>query len=246
MQTVFPAEGSAVAVAGALGPASLADYVDDAELAWARRHNNDGVTDFSGQLDALASADLVVGFELPPSLKRHLHGQGRPYISFHVHALRLLRDLCLGASTNCPDIARALQDLVLPASEITRQVHHHRALCLNRSLPLLKFPAGLPVLIGQTERDSVLIRDNTGRIGDVYTMYPPIFESALLSRGVTLQASLCTPLGNKRHGEEHAHCPRPRGFTARAAHSCDAAKPCEQGSEGCNCDIDNLITRQIS
>ena len=159
LQTVFPAEGSAVAGAGALGPASLADYLDDAELAWARRHNSGGVTDFSDQLDALASADLVVGFELPPSLKRHLHGQGRPYISFHIHALRLLRDLCLGASTNCPDIARALQDLVLPASEITRQVHHHRALCLNRSLPLLKFPAGLPVLIGQTERDSVLIRD---------------------------------------------------------------------------------------
>lgn len=159
VQTVFPAEDSAADGPGTLGPAALAEYTADAESAWSRRYDGADLADFGGCLEALGRTDLVVGFELSPGIKRHLNRQRRPYISFHVHALRMLRDLALGACTNCPDIARELERFVLPASEITRQVHHHRALCLMRRLPLLNFPAGLPLLIGQTERDSVLIAD---------------------------------------------------------------------------------------
>ena len=164
LQTVFPAEGSAVAAAGKLGPAALAEYTAEAELAWARRYDSDKLVDFDACLTALGRADLVVGFELSPSLKRHLHRQQRPYISFHVHALRMLRDLCLGATTNDPAIAGLLAGVAVPDEEVVRQVRRFRALCAFHRVPALAFPAGLPVLIGQTARDSIIIEG--GRFAD--------------------------------------------------------------------------------
>ena len=164
LHTVLPAEGSAAAGADQLGPAALADYTQDAEGAWARRYNSNKLVDFSACLKALGSADLVIGFELPPSLKRHLHQRRRPYISFHVHALRMLRDLCLGATTNVPAIAALLAKVTVPDEEILRQVRRFRALCKFHRVPALSFPASLPVLIGQTARDSILIKG--GRFAD--------------------------------------------------------------------------------
>jgi len=164
LQTVFPTQGSAVAGAGKLGPAAVADYTADADLAWARRYDSDKPVDFAACLSALGRADLVVGFELPPSLKQHLHRKHRPYISFHVHALRMLRDLCLGATTNHPAIAGLLAGVAVPDDEIVRQVRRFRALCEFHRVPALTFPAGLPVLIGQTARDSIVIEG--GRFAD--------------------------------------------------------------------------------
>ena len=164
LQTVFPAEGSAVAGAGKLGPAALAEYTAEAELAWARRYDSDKLVDFDACLTALGRADLVVGFELSPSLKRHLYRQQRPYISFHVHALRMLRDLCLGATTNDPAIAGLLAGVAVPDEEVVRQVRRFRALCAFHRVPALAFPAGLPMLIGQTARDSIVIEG--GRFAD--------------------------------------------------------------------------------
>lgn len=159
VQLVFPETGSLLAGAGLLRKAAIADYEADAELAWARRFDVEDPGIFQRYLDALLGFDLVVGFELPPTLKRHLHRNAKPYISFHIHALRMLRDLCLGATTNCATIATQLNRFVLPAQEISSQVHRHRALCRFHNLPIFRFPAGLPVLVGQTERDSVLIQD---------------------------------------------------------------------------------------
>ena len=156
---VFPQSGSVLAGAGLLKKAALADYEADAELAWARRFDVGDPGLFQRHFDTLGGYDLVVGFELPPTLKRFLHRHGKRYISFHIHALRMLRDLCLGATTNCPAIAAQLGRFVVPAQEISSQVHRHRALCRFHNLPMFRFPAGLPVLVGQTERDSVLIQD---------------------------------------------------------------------------------------
>lgn len=153
----FPAEGAALADSGALKAPALESYLEDPEAAWALRHGAVAVTDFPAVLDSLASADLVVGFELPPALKRSLHHSGKPYLSFHIHALRMLPDLCFGATTNVPQIAQWLDAETLPEAAIARAVHHHRALCRFHNLPALQVPAGLPVLIGQTARDSVLI-----------------------------------------------------------------------------------------
>ena len=93
-----------------------------------------------------------------------LHRQQRPYISFHVHALRMLRDLCLGATTNDPAIAGLLAGVAVPDEEIVRQVRRFRALCVFHRVPALAFPAGLPMLIGQTARDSIVIEG--GRFAD--------------------------------------------------------------------------------
>lgn len=44
----------------------------------------------------------------------------------------------------------------------------------------------------------VLIRDETGRLGDTYTLYPPIVEQAFRARGLAITGTICTPLGVDR------------------------------------------------
>lgn len=159
IETVCPAPGMALSAQNGVGAAALDDYRSDAEAAWARRYDTADPDVFAPQFRALAAADLVVGFEMPPTLKRLLHRNGRPYISLQIHALRMLRDLCFGATTNCPYIAHELQRCLLPAAAVDTQVSRHRAACAALNLPVFKMPIGLPVLIGQTERDSILIQD---------------------------------------------------------------------------------------
>ena len=66
-------------------------------MAWARRYDGNEVDAHAGFVGELEGVDVVVGFELPPAIKRVIHAQGVRYISFHIHALRFLPDLCLGA-----------------------------------------------------------------------------------------------------------------------------------------------------
>lgn len=132
-------------------------YRADAMLAWAARFDTPQLDVFPEVLRRAVEADLVVGHELPPSVKRHLHANGRRYVSFYIHPLRMLRDLCLGATTNDPAIADALVRVAVPEAEVRAQVHRFRALCHFHRLRAFAFPEGLPVLVGQTERDSVLI-----------------------------------------------------------------------------------------
>jgi hypothetical protein len=139
-------------------PAALADYRESADHAWARRYDAVEPDAFLPVFDQLLESDLVVGFELAPTIKRWLHGRGRPYVNFYVHPLRFLRDLCLGATTNSTRIADLLRAHQIQQMEIDSQVRRFRALFARRQLPACAIPAGLPVLIGQTERDSVLIR----------------------------------------------------------------------------------------
>lgn len=139
-------------------------YATDGTGAWAARFDAYQPLPFPALQRQLLEAHLVIGFELPPALKRLLHEQGRRYLSFHIHALRMLRDLCLGATTNCPLIADALARQIVPAIEVQAQVHRFRALCRFHRQPAFALPDGLPVLVGQTERDSVLIQD--GRFVD--------------------------------------------------------------------------------
>ena len=143
-----------------LGGSVVADaYRAHPLAAWASRFDTPRLDVFPRLLERATEADLVVGHELPPSIKRHLHARGRRYISFHVHALRMLRDLCLGATTNCPTVAKALAREAVSESEVHAQVHRFRALCRFHHLPAFAFPEGLPVLVGQTEHDSVLLQD---------------------------------------------------------------------------------------
>ena len=145
-------------------PGAWADFQRDPDAAWAERYDAPALDLFPGLLDRAAEFDLVVGFELPPVLKRELQRRGLRYLSIHIHALRMLRDLCLGATTNDPVIAALLAGAAVPQAEVTRQTHRFRALCAFRLVPALAFPPGLPVLVGQTARDSILIED--GRFAD--------------------------------------------------------------------------------
>lgn len=159
LEVVHPparARGDA-AVAAMGGTAVWGAYTASAADAWAQRFDDPQTLPFPGLQQQLLESELVIGFELPPALKRLLHGQGRRYVSFHIHALRLLRDLCLGATTNCPLIAEALARHAVPDIEVQAQVQRFRALCRFHPLPAFAFPEGLPVLVGQTEGDSVLI-----------------------------------------------------------------------------------------
>ena len=134
-----------------------ADYLDDAEIAWARRYGAADCDDFSSFVDELASHDLVIGFELPAGLKTQLHAKRAAYVSFCIHPIRFLRDLAFGATTNVPALAAMLQALTIDAGVVSAEVRRLRAMFLYSRPAALALPSGLPLLAGQTERDSVLI-----------------------------------------------------------------------------------------
>lgn len=138
---------------------ALQRYCDDALMAWAALYDAPRLDCFAPLLSRLLSYDLIVGFELPPVVRRHLHTHGKPYLNLFVHPLRFLRDLCFGASTNAEWIHRALMQCAVDDIEVQQQAHRHIGMFRRRQLPGLAIPAGLPVLIGQTERDSVLIHE---------------------------------------------------------------------------------------
>lgn len=138
-------------------PAVLRDYQTDSSSAWLRRYDDSQFDVRTSLVDDLLDSDLVLGFELPPGVKRMLHAHGHRYISFHVHALRFLRDLCLGAVTNCEPLCRHLERVALPSREIDIQVNRFSALAARHAWPALEIPPGWPLLIGQTAHDSVLI-----------------------------------------------------------------------------------------
>lgn len=137
----------------------LRQYRQAPEEAWAARFDRRPLDAFVRLPARLAEFDLVVGFELPPGLRRELAARRVPYINFYIHPLRFLRDLCFAVTTNCPGIDALLRRYVVPSSEVLAQLHRFRAMFRRADSPAFSMPAGAPVLIGQTERDSVLIRD---------------------------------------------------------------------------------------
>lgn len=132
-------------------------YLADADQTWASLYDTEDVTVFPALFKELLQHDLVVGFELPPTLKRALHRAGKPYISFYIHPVRFLRDLCLLVTTNSSDLAILVGGVEVPTQEIDFQVRRFSALFSRLQLPALSLPDGLPILIGQTEKDSALI-----------------------------------------------------------------------------------------
>lgn len=141
--------------------AIFSDYSDDADQTWASLYDVEDIKVFPSLIDELLQHDLVVGFELPPTLKRALHRAGKRYISFYIHPVRFLRDLCLLATTNSSDVADLVAQGEIPSHEIDFQVRRFSALFSRLQLPALSLPNGVPILVGQTEKDSVLIRNGS-------------------------------------------------------------------------------------
>lgn len=159
VNVVLPPTATAAFEQAVGNPNALSEYQQNADHAWAQRYDTSGLDIFPAELARLCEFDLVVGFEIPPTLKRHLHANGRPYVNFYVHPLRFLRDLCFGATTNVPAIADWLGSQQIPQFEIESQVRRFRALFVRRQPAACAVPPGLPILVGQTEFDSVLIRN---------------------------------------------------------------------------------------
>jgi hypothetical protein len=132
-------------------------YVQDPILAWAQHYDTAEPQCFSGLYDKLEQQDLIIGFEIPPTIRRYLHSRKKKYINLYIHPLRFLRDLCFGATTNCPVIASMLDENQCNILEISQQVRRFRALFTRLQIPACSVPAGVPLLIGQTACDSVLL-----------------------------------------------------------------------------------------
>lgn len=139
------------------------EYEDFPDSAWARRYSEQSGDIFPQQLLELSRQDLVIGFELPPSIKRFLSGHGVRYVSFYIHPIRYLRDLVFGATTNCPHISNLFSELQTPASESALQCTKFKALFAGLNLPQTQIPINAPLLIGQTAMDSSLIVDGKFR-----------------------------------------------------------------------------------
>ena len=50
-----------------------AEYLQDPEIAWAQQYEHAEHKLFPSLLDRLCQQDLVIGFEIPPTLRRYLH-----------------------------------------------------------------------------------------------------------------------------------------------------------------------------
>lgn len=139
-------------------PIVWAEYQEEPNLAWARRYEHrDTLDGFDAWLDRIGGFDLLIGFELPPSVRACLHSRGVRYVNVHIHALRFLRDVCFWVSTNIPAAGAVLRALTVPPAEITRQVQRFGALLARRRPAACAMPPHIPLLAGQTEFDSVLI-----------------------------------------------------------------------------------------
>jgi hypothetical protein len=136
------------------------EFIEDAEAEWARRFHHDAHEVFPRWWRRVLAADLVIGFELPPAFRKALQKQGKTYISFYIHPLRFLRDLCLGAVSNDARVVKILEASAVPEQEIAHQVQRFRALCGFTRLAALRVPKDLPIVIGQTARDSILIQED--------------------------------------------------------------------------------------
>jgi hypothetical protein len=53
-------------------------------------------------------------------------------------------------------------------------------------------------MLSRTGAPTVLLRDETGRLGDIYTLYQVAFEDALFVSGAQVSARICTPGGVDR------------------------------------------------
>ncbi|WP_018437955.1 hypothetical protein [Paraburkholderia atlantica] len=155
-------------------------YAAASEETWAALYDGEDLPVFGGTLGRLLVNDLIVGFELPPVLKRVLNRAGKKYLSIHIHPTRFLGDLCFFTTTNCTEISATLSAFPDPERESSTRARRLRALLSRRRAPAFGIPNGLPVLIGQTRHDAVLI--DQGRFASL-TDFRTQIEASLQNYG---------------------------------------------------------------
>ena len=174
VDTIFPS------VRDRTPPEFLSLYLESPERAddvWASLYDgNQNSSALHSVLDQFNLFDLVIGIEVPPYLKLHLQRNSVDYLDFRVHPVRFLRDLCFSVYTNSPDLAVALKALEVPNCELEREATRFQARFRRNPYSGLHLSGDIPVLIGQTEKDSVLIKG--GRFSD-WSDFSPELDQAL-------------------------------------------------------------------
>lgn len=184
----------------------FSNYLHDADQTWASLYDADELQVFPENLKQLFENDLIVGFELPPTLKKALDKAGKTYISFYIHPFRFLRDLCFFVTTNSADIASLIAQDAVNIEEIDYQARRFRALFSRLEHPALSLPNDLPVLIGQTCQDSVLIRNGQFTTWEDYEdklaeTLAPYSEIIFLEHPYNQNSALHTEYFRGRHGK---------------------------------------------
>jgi hypothetical protein len=131
-------------------------YEADNVSAWAERYDTLWPDGLGAVFSKLQHMDLVVGFELSPTVKRFVAANGRTYINLQIHPVRYLRDLCIGMTTNSDEIQERIDGEEISPDLIDAEARRLRALFRRMDLPSCHFP-DMPFLIGQTPHDSSLI-----------------------------------------------------------------------------------------
>ena len=147
-----------------LGSAQIARaYREDPQRGWLESYDaSEARTAFATLYDRLPPDALVIGFELPPVMRRTLSAGGWRYVSVHVHPLRFLPDLAFGIYSNCAAAREALAAITVPRSAIERQIARLSARIGRLNPPQAHLPDDCAVMFGQTPADASLIVD--GRI----------------------------------------------------------------------------------
>jgi hypothetical protein len=144
-----------------LGSAPIARaYREDPQRGWLESYDGcEARTAFTALYDRLPPDALVIGFELPPVMRRTLSAGGWRYVSVHVHPLRFLPDLTIGVYSNCAAMRAALAAITVPRSAIERQVARLSARIGRLNPPQAHLPDDCAVMFGQTPADASLIVD---------------------------------------------------------------------------------------
>jgi len=109
-------------------------------------------------------------------------------------------------TTNSSDVANLIAQMEFPSNEIDFQVRRFGALFSRLQLPALSLPDDVPVLVGQTEKDSVLIREGNFATwkdyeDDLAEMLGPFRELIFLEHPYRQNSALVTEYLRGRHGK---------------------------------------------
>lgn len=133
-------------------------YDNDPLSAWAACFDGrEAAGAFPHLFERLSGLDLVIGFEIPPVIRRVLSARGLRYLSVHIHPLRFLPDLLFGLHSNCTTLQSALAAIAVPRPTVQQRVARLSARLARLEPGQALVPPGTPVLFGQTATDASLI-----------------------------------------------------------------------------------------
>ncbi|CQR71120.1 hypothetical protein SOV_46270 [Sporomusa ovata DSM 2662] len=105
-----------------------------------------------------SEGDLVIGFEIAPSMCIWLSKHGIPYMNFFVHPVRFLPDLLFAVSTNNNAISKVLHRWSFQLDCAYDYANVLRALCIGDIADQAFIQSGTAMFVGQTSNDASVIQ----------------------------------------------------------------------------------------